>query len=87
VTAPLEIHLTDPRDLVAKMEAGHIIEWSEYSMKDARTYYFVCQKRGAEYVKVIGTSEEGARKNWQLAMQRGYYQDDQGRRVSIPGAR
>jgi hypothetical protein len=81
------VYTADERELLAKLEAGHKVMWSEFDPKQRRILWFICQKRGVEYVTVIGTSEKGAEKNWTLAHARGYYRDDHGRRVSIPGAR
>ncbi len=78
----LEILLNDVKDLREKLEAGHIVEWAEGAA------HVVCQKRGAEYVTVIGKSEANARANWKKAHQKGYYFDERTkRRVTIPGAR
>lgn len=83
----LVVYTADERELLAKLEAGHPVVWSEFDPKQRRILYFKCQKRGTEYVTVIGTSESGCEKNWKLAHERGYYRDDHGRRVAIPGAR
>lgn len=81
------VYTADERELLAKLEAGHKVMWSEFDPKQRRILHFISQKRGKEYVTVIGTSEAGAEKNWELAHARGYYRDDMGRRVTIPGAR
>lgn len=81
------VYTADERELLAKLEAGHKVMWSEHDPKQRRVLWFICQKRGVEYVTVIGTSEQTAEKNWALAHARGYYRDDHGRRVTIPGAR
>ena len=83
----LVVYTADERELLAKLEAGHRVMWSEYDPEQRRVLWFISQKRGAEYVTVIGSSESTAEKNWKLAHARGYYRDDMGRRVSIPGAR
>lgn len=83
----LTVYTADEKELLAKLEAGHPVIWSEFDPKQRRILWFKSQKRGKEYVTVIGTSEKTLEKNWRLAHERGFYRDDHGRRVTIPGAR
>ena len=82
------IYIADERELRAKLEAGHRVEWQEVDPRNGRTHYFICQKRGIEYVTICGTSERQANDHWKRAHEKGYYFDERTkRRVSIPGAR
>ncbi len=83
----LEIPVADAIALRAKLEAGHVVAWNEIDPRNNRQLWFMCQKRGAEYVTVCGTTESKCAANWKAAHDKGYYRDDEGRRVTIPGAR
>ncbi len=84
----IEIPVLNADVLIQKLEAGHRVEWNEVDPRTGRQLFFVCQKRGAEYVTCCGTSEAQARKHWDKAHEKGYYYDERTRRrVSIPGTR
>lgn len=82
------IYIADERELRAKLEAGHRVEWCEEDPRNGKKLYFICVKRGKEYVTICGTSERQANANWKKAHDKGYYYDERTkRRVAIPGAR
>lgn len=84
---PLEGHdftvlVNDPRELRMRLEAGHRVEYK----CDGK--YFICEKRGQEYVTACGESEAGAQEAWDRAHEAGHYYDwKTNTRVTIPGAR
>ena len=79
-------------DLRAKLEAGHRVEWDGWentSLTGGKEHWFyICQKRGGEYVTIRAHSEERARADWETLMRRGHFYDKKSKtRITVPGAR
>ncbi len=79
---PMTVFTRDLRELRMRLEAGHRVEYK----LDGK--YFICQKRGREYVTVEAESEKGAHEQWDRVHEAGYWYDwRENKRVTIPGAR
>ena len=77
----LIVPVLDEADLWAKLQAGHRVEYR------VGAQYIICQKRGEVYVTASGTDEADAEREWKKAHDKGFVRDENGWRVTIPGAR
>jgi hypothetical protein len=77
----LIVPVLDERELWAKLQAGHRVEYR------VGAQYIISQKRGDVYVTASGMNEADAEREWKRAHEKGFIRDEQGNRVTVPGAR